>query len=107
MKGILAKMSTSWRYISESDENQITEIWCDGPLEHSKRVGIPIYPWRVRLATGDVRGLYSLALSDFSGADRKALENALKNAQELRESWNGMTLRKVEEVKNDSCWTCC
>jgi hypothetical protein len=100
-------MSSTWRYTPENSDGQISEIWCDGFLNTPVRAGIRIFPWRVRLNTGEVRGLYSLTLSDFSGADRKALENALKNAKELQNKWSGDNPRRVEEVQNESCWSCC
>ena len=100
-------MSSTWRYVSETAESQISEIWCDGAMRGNIHAGIRIYPWRVRLATGEVRGLYSLALSDFSGADKKALEDALKNAKALSEKWSGNNPQRVEEVQNNSCWSCC
>ncbi len=101
------KMSSTWRYVSEDPENQISEIWCDGEVSAAIRAGIRIFPWRVRLSTGEVRGLYSLELADFSGADREALEKALKNAKDLRDKWSGELQPSVLEVKPQSHWSCC
>lgn len=98
-------MSESWRYTAESAEGEISEIWCD-TTDVPKTYGVQfrIYPWRVRLSTGEIRGLYSLQPSDFSGADRAALEKALKNAKELRDKCN--IGPSVTEVKTTT-WSCC
>jgi hypothetical protein len=103
-------MSSAWKYVSEAEDTQISEIWCDGAYERAVQAGIRIFPWRVRMSSGEVRGLYSLNVNDFSGADKEALENALKNAKELRDRWSGensLALRRVQEVEPYSCWSCC
>ena len=101
-----AKMSESWRYTAESPDCEISEIWCDA-TDTPKSYGVQfrIFPWRVRLSTGEIRGLYSLQPNDFSGADRTALEKALKNAKELREKCH-IGPSSVTEVKT-SAWSCC
>lgn len=101
------RMTSTWSYVSEDPENQISEIWCDGMKLNLGHPGLCIFPWRVRLSTGEVRGLYSLDVADFSGADKKALEDALKNAKELREKWSGELHPSVLEVNTKSCWSCC
>lgn len=99
-------MSSLWRYVTTEQSSQISEIWCDGPVGNPIYAGIRIFPWRVRMTTGEVRGLYSLSLEDFTGNDRSALQQALKNARELQKKWSGES-QQTPEVEFKSCWSCC
>lgn len=96
-------MSSTWRYDSETETNEVLSIWCDGALNHVLR----IYTWKVRLNTGEVRGLYSLKPEEFTlDADKKAINDAQKNAMQLSEKCNEYNDRVVAEERKWRAWCC-
>lgn len=96
-------MSSTWRYDSESEMNEILAIWSDGALNHQLR----IYTWKVRLNTGEVRGLYSLKPEEFTrDADKKALSDAMKNAQELSKKNESYNERIIAQERRERLWCC-
>ncbi len=72
-------MSVKWRWDCPSDHTgKIHSIFSPGVLVSTRFV-----LWKVILSDGTETGLYKLNVSDFEGADRKALEEAHANANQI------------------------
>ncbi len=99
-------MSARWTYASTLDEPSsiIRRIFCDMTKFPAH---LKIYPWVVELTSGAQIGLYLAQSTDhvFSDADKVALENALKNASDLRTRDAQKAIEKLEDTSKP--WNCC
>lgn len=99
-------MSADWIYDAnlEDTTSLIAKIFCD---KHQFPGRLRLYPWFVKLKSGEVFGLYLADEKDylFSAADKQAIENAMINAMALRVA---TSLRQIQEVDRfTKCSKCC
>ena len=99
-------MSARWTYVSTLDDpvSIIKRIFCDTSKFPAH---LKIYPWTVELKSGAQIGLYLAQSTEhvFSDADKAALENALKNASDLRTRDAQTAIEKLEDTSKpcDCC----
>ena len=98
-------MSARWTYVSTADDPSsiIRRIFCDTSKFPAH---LKIYPWTVELKSGAQIGLYLAQSTEhvFSDADNVALENALKNASDLRTRDAQKAIEKIEDTSKPCDW---